>query len=127
MMLAKELKALAQWCKWGHGRLVFHDVGELEIPDRLVKRTEPLNKSELAFVATARSTAFRSVRKWAELPEILQVIAQHHERVEAAAFPPTLAVQMSLLSRIVSLVNAYDELCNHPDPNCHRPCTKRCR
>ena len=101
----------------GMGAL-FHDVGELEIPDRLVKRTEPLNKSELALWQQHTEYGVQIGKKNGAEPEILQVIAQHHERVDGSGFPAHLkAVQMSLLSRIVSLVNAYDELCNHPDPN----------
>lgn len=118
MMLAKELKAPAPVVQMVGMGALFHDVGELEIPDRLVKRTEPLNKSELALWQQHTEYGVQIGKKMGLSPEILQVIAQHHERVDGSGFPAHLkAVQMSLLSRIVSLVNAYDELCNHPDPN----------
>lgn len=117
MMLAKELKAPAPVIQLvGMGALL-HDVGELEIPERVVRKQEPRNKAEQSLYQMHCDYGINVVSKMNLPNEVLQVISQHHERVDGSGYPRGLkAAQMSLLSRIVSLVNAYDEMCNPPNP-----------
>ena len=113
MMLAKELKAPPQVIQLVGMGALFHDIGELEIPDRIVKCKEPLNKSELALFQQHCEYGVTIGKKMSLAPEVLQVILQHHEKVDGSGYPSQAkSAQMSLLSRIVSLVNAYDEMCN---------------
>ena len=113
MMLAKELKAPAQTVQQVGMAALFHDIGECEIPSRILKSTEPLSKAELSLLHQHPEYGVKMGQKMGLTPEVLQVIAQHHERVDGSGYPAHLrSAQMSLLSRIVSLVNAYDELCN---------------
>lgn len=113
MMLAKELKAPTPVIQLVGMGALFHDIGELEIPDRIAKSKDPLNKSELALFQQHCEYGVTIGKKMGLSPEVLQVILQHHEKVDGSGYPnQAKAAQMSLLSRIVSLVNAYDELCN---------------
>ncbi|MDE2594331.1 MAG: DUF3391 domain-containing protein [Burkholderiales bacterium] len=113
MMLAKELKAPAQTVQQVGIAALFHDIGEAEIPPRILKSTDPLSKAELSLYHQHPEYGVKIGQKMGLPPDVLQVIAQHHERVDGSGYPANLrAAQMSLLSRIVSLVNAYDELCN---------------
>ena len=117
MMLAKELKAPAAMVQMVGVGALFHDIGELEIPEQILRKQETLNKSELALLKLHGEYGINIAKKMGLPTEVLQVIAQHHERVDGSGYPLGLtAAQMSLPSRIVSLVNAYDELCNPPNP-----------
>ena len=50
-------------------------------------------------------------------PEVRAIVEQHHEHVDGSGYPRKLTgAQMTLLTRIVCLVNAYDNLCNPVDP-----------
>lgn len=50
-------------------------------------------------------------------PAVLEMIAQHHERLDGSGFPKgTKAGDLSLLTKIVMVADHYDELCNAPDP-----------
>jgi len=50
-------------------------------------------------------------------PAVLEMIAQHHERLDGSGFPNgTKAGDLSLLTKIVMVADHYDELCNAPDP-----------
>ena len=50
-------------------------------------------------------------------PEVLEMIGQHHERLDGSGFPNgTRAADLSLLTKIVMVADQYDELCNAPDP-----------
>ena len=116
MMLAKELKAPPAVVKMVGLAALFHDLGELEIPDRVTRKQEPLTKAENSLMQMHCDYGVNIARKMDVPNEVLQVIAQHHERTDGSGYPAGIkAAQMSLLSRIVSLVNAYDELCNPPN------------
>ncbi|HET8870785.1 MAG TPA: HD domain-containing phosphohydrolase [Aquabacterium sp.] len=123
MMLAKELKAPAETVRSVGLAALFHDIGELEIPDRIRKQITPLNKAELALWQQHCEYGTQIGKKLSLPADVLHVIGQHHERVDGTGFPAHLkAPQMSLMTRIVSLVNAYEELCNPRDPSrAHTP------
>lgn len=117
MMLAKEMKAPIQAIKLlGMGAL-FHDVGDAEIPERITRKMEALTRNEQALLQQHCGHGVDIGKKLGLPPEALLVIAQHHERVDGSGYPLKMqASQLSLLPRIVALVNAYDELCNPMNP-----------
>jgi putative nucleotidyltransferase with HDIG domain len=117
MVLAKEMKAPAELIKLlGMGAL-FHDVGDAEIPDKVIRKMDPLTKSELTLMQQHCAYGVDIGKKLALPPEALLVIAQHHERVDGSGYPQKLqGPQLSLLSKIVAVVNVYDELCNPVNP-----------
>ncbi len=50
-------------------------------------------------------------------PLLVEIIAQHHERLDGSGFPKGLRGDaLSLLTRIVMVADHYDELCNAPNP-----------
>jgi putative nucleotidyltransferase with HDIG domain len=117
MMLAKEMKAPAEAVRLLGLGAFFHDIGEVEIPDRVVRKLEPLTKAEQSLMQQHVSYGVEIGKKLALPPEALVVIAQHHEHVDGSGYPRKLSgTQQSLLSRIVAVVNTYDELCNPPNP-----------
>ena len=92
---------------------LLHDVGKLEMPER-VRHPE-------AGGSNAETQAYRehvarglAVARRMALPEAaLAVIAQHHEHADASGFPQRIAGdRITLASRIVAIVNRYDNLCN---------------
>lgn len=117
MMLAKEMKAPAHGIRiLGMGAL-FHDIGKVEIPDRILRKTEPLTKPELGLLQTHCASGVEIGKKLNLTSEALQVIAQHHEHVDGTGYPRKLqGAQMSLLARIVAVTNVYDNLCNPTNP-----------
>ncbi|MES2089469.1 MAG: HD domain-containing phosphohydrolase [Pseudomonadota bacterium] len=117
MMLAKEMKAPAEAIKLLGAGALFHDVGDVEIPDRIIRKLDPWTKAELALIQQHCAYGVTIGKKLGLPAEALLVIAQHHERIDGSGYPMKLqGPQLSLLSRIVALVNAYDELCNPVNP-----------
>lgn len=50
-------------------------------------------------------------------PAVLEMIVQHHERLDGSGFPNgKRADDLSLPTKIVMVADHYDELCNAPDP-----------
>lgn len=117
MLLARELKAPRETIlAVGEGGL-FHDIGEMELPDLVVRKKEPLTQAERKLMQTHCRLGVTLAERLGLSSEVTQVIAQHHERVDGSGYPAQLkGPQVSLLSRIVAVVNAYDELCNPADP-----------
>ena len=117
MMLAKELKAPAAAIHLlGLGAL-FHDAGDADLPERIVRKTDPLTRAEASLLQQHCAYGVEIAKKLALPPEVQTVILQHHEHVDGSGYPKGLqGPQLSLLSRIVAIVNAYDELCNPAHP-----------
>lgn len=117
MMLAKELDLPPALIRMlGLGAL-FHDIGKLDMPDRVVKKLEPHNKAELALLQMHCLRGLEMV-KAVKLPvDALVVLAQHHELVDGSGYPKQLTgAQMTTQAKIVAVVNRFDNLCNPNNP-----------
>lgn len=117
LMLAKELKAPSEAARlMGMGAL-FHDVGKADVPEYIVRKIQPLTKVEQAAMQEHCAYGVNIGRKLGLSPEGLTIIEQHHEFVDGSGYPKGLkGPQLSMLSKIVSVVNCYDNLCNPPNP-----------
>lgn len=117
MTLAKELKAPPEAIRALGMGAVFHDVGKLNLPDRITRKLEPLTRQET--MALQQHCAFGlEIGNKLYLPaEAMSVIAQHHERVDGSGYPKGLkGPQISLLAKIVAIANTFDNLCNPNNP-----------
>jgi putative nucleotidyltransferase with HDIG domain len=108
-----ELKGL------GLGAL-FHDVGKSKLPKNLVTKTEPLKKYEADMLRQHTKYGvdiMGPMSRTGAFPEdALRVIRDHHERADGSGYPAGLSgVDLSVMTRIVSIVNRYDNLCNNID------------
>jgi putative nucleotidyltransferase with HDIG domain len=100
----------------GTGALL-HDIGKLELPDRLRWRDNQFSAAETKLFQehVPRGVAIGQTMK---LPAgQLAIIAQHHELANGRGFPQQLSGNaINPLARIVALVDQYDILCNSPNP-----------
>lgn len=118
MMLANEMKCTEAQVKSVGMAALFHDLGKVNIPDKILNKTEALTKPEQSFFELHTHYGTEVGQK-AGLPKIvLEVIANHHEHMDGSGYPQKLkgdAIRMP--TRIVTIANVYDNLCNHIDPN----------
>ena len=100
----------------GVGTLL-HDIGKAELPDRLRWVDEQFNYAEKQIFQEHVGHSLALARKMDLPPGALLLIAQHHEYVDGSGYPSRIrGEKMSSLSRIASLVNFYDNLCNPANP-----------
>lgn len=116
MILARELKAPPAAIRLlGLGALL-HDIGKADLPDRVARKSGPLTAAELGVFQLHCEKGVAMAQAMGVAPEVRTIIEQHHEHADGSGYPKRLSgTQLSLLSRIVALVNAYDNLCNPVD------------
>lgn len=92
---------------------MLHDVGKLDLPDRVCHREEHFSNAEMRAYEEHVALGVSQARKMGLSPGATLVIAQHHENADGTGFPLRVNTdRMSAAARIVSLVNRYDNLCN---------------
>jgi HD-GYP domain-containing protein (c-di-GMP phosphodiesterase class II) len=98
----------------GLGALM-HDVGKLDLPERLRHADEAFSKDELASYRSHVAQGVLHGKRMGLASGALLVLAQHHEHADGSGFPLRLKLErICTAARIVALVNRYDNLCNPP-------------
>lgn len=117
MMLGKQLHMdREQLTEIGMGAL-FHDIGKMELPSQLLQKTDALSPSEQDLMMRHTHYGLEIGKKLGLTPEALAIVFQHHECVDGSGYPHALRSEGILpLSRLVAIVNEYDNLCNRPNP-----------
>ncbi|MEJ2403566.1 MAG: HD-GYP domain-containing protein [Candidatus Thiodiazotropha sp.] len=96
---------------------LFHDLGHQQIPGRILLKKKPLTPPEMKVYQRHAQLGVEMARKIGVLPEeAVAIIGQHHERLDGSGYPKGLKQEVGLLTRIVAIVDHYDELCNHTNP-----------
>ena len=98
---------------------LFHDVGELKFPAEQLLRKGSMSPSERkGFLSSHPKYGEEIVNKLSNFPyEAKEIICHHHERLNGSGFPTGRKdAQISTFTKIVMVMDEYDELCHHPDP-----------
>lgn len=95
---------------------MLHDLGLIETPSQILRKTGPLTKAE-QHIYQQHTTKGITLAQRLDLPaEVVEVIGGHHELMDGSGYPKGIkAATLSSLTRIVGLINAYDNLCNPLD------------
>lgn len=101
---------------------LLHDIGHTKLPPQLLRKTVPLTKPEADLYSRHVRFATEMISQHAKLkltvkPTLLAIIDQHHVFLDRSGYPTDIdPAKMHPLSKILAIVNYYDELCNHNDP-----------
>jgi len=88
-------------------------VGNLQLPERVRWYDDSFSAPELKLYQEHVACSVQVGRSMELSNAVLLAIAQHHEHADGSGFPQRLRLEsMSMLARILSLVNRYDSLCN---------------
>lgn len=100
----------------GMGALL-HDVGKIELPNRLRWNDEHFTAPERELYQEHVAHGVTLGQRMGLSRGALLAIGQHHELADGKGYPLRLTdEQMTQPSRIVALVNLYDNLCNPGNP-----------
>lgn len=113
MMMARDIGLpVPMVASLGMGAL-FHDIGEHELPERLLRQVEPHSRAERNLYEQHCAYGIEIGRRLKLAPPVLSIIGTHHEHADGSGYPARLQGEaIGLLARIVAIANQYDELCN---------------
>lgn len=118
MMLAKELKLEREAINLLGLGAVFHDIGKLNVPDKILRKTEPLSPLERGFLNQHTRYGEEIAAKLSMPKAAVDIILHHHEFMDGSGYPDRLrGGEILKLTRIVAVVNAFDNLCNPLNPD----------
>jgi len=118
LVLGKEYGLNAEQARLlGLGAL-FHDVGKQKIEKNILYKQSQLSPPEIKILQRHPQFGYEIMSQIESFPqEALQIILEHHEAVEGTGYPRGLhGDDISILSKITSIANNYDGLCNKLDP-----------
>jgi putative nucleotidyltransferase with HDIG domain len=116
VLLGKELKMSREAIEQIGLATILHDLGKTEIPDRVLLKKDALTKPERELYQTHVMHSVAIAKKAGVAKDVLLIIAQHHEMIDGTGFPGALKAQQLLPgAKLLSLINAYDNLCNPTD------------
>jgi putative nucleotidyltransferase with HDIG domain len=99
----------------GTGALL-HDIGKVDLPTRVHHLEDGFSSAEVKAYRDHVTMGVARARQMDLSMGAMQVLAQHHELADGTGFPQRLGLDgMTAGSRLVALVNRYDNLCN-PGP-----------
>ncbi|MBV1914036.1 MAG: DUF3391 domain-containing protein [Pseudomonadales bacterium] len=96
---------------------LYHDIGISELPGQVANKTTRLTEPEFEIYKRHPLMGAATAQRQGYLPrDAMRVLAEHHENVDGSGYPRGLmGDEMSRYSKVVSLVNAYDNLTNNLD------------
>jgi diguanylate cyclase (GGDEF)-like protein len=94
---------------------LLHDVGKIGIPDRILLKEAPLNRSERRLIETHPLLGERLLTDVALLQgEGLRIVRSHHERWDGAGYPDGLrGPEIPLGARVFAVADALDAITSH--------------
>lgn len=90
---------------------ILHDIGKISIPLEILNKPGKLNDAEWRMMKTHTEKGYQIASTSRELEHIAEMILHHHEAWNGKGYPDGLTKEsIPLLSRIISVVDAYDAM-----------------
>lgn len=91
-----------------------HDIGKIGIPEEILLKPSKLTHDEFEIMKTHSEKGYRLIMTLPELSHIARGVLTHHEKFDGSGYPLGLAGnEIPLISRIISIVDAYDAMTNN--------------
>lgn len=97
---------------------LLHDIGKVGVPDAILKKQGPLTADERALINRHPEYSWSILRLLPGLEDASLYTLHHHENVNGTGYPAGLkSTDIPLVSRIVSVIDAYDAMVSN---RCYR-------
>jgi response regulator RpfG family c-di-GMP phosphodiesterase len=94
-----------------HRSALLHDIGELGVDDRILRKTTPLTEDEFAIIQRHPVTGYTMLKDLPFLESSLAGIRHHHERWDGTGYPDHLrSLEIPLPARILTVADAFDAM-----------------
>jgi putative nucleotidyltransferase with HDIG domain len=113
LMMARSLDMTEEDARLLGVAALFHDVGKIEVSDKILLKKEPLTQSEQANYELHAEIGGRIAKQAGMSDRIATIITQHHECADSTGYPKHLKSELTdRLSSLLAVTNGYDNLCN---------------
>ena len=93
---------------------LLHDIGNIAIPDQILRKQGPLDESEWAFVRRHPVIGERIIAAAPALTRVARLVRSTHERFDGGGYPDGLrGDEIPLIARVVAVCAAYDAMASH--------------
>ena len=90
---------------------LFHDIGKIGIPDRILLKTEKLTDEEYAEIKNHPSIGARILSFATIFKDIVPIAKYHHERYDGKGYPEGLkGEEIPYLARIAAIADTFDAM-----------------
>ena len=90
---------------------LFHDIGKLAIPDKIIKKPDKLTDQEYAIVKKHTIEGYNILKNQKIHDHIKNTALMHHERCDKGGYPLGIgADQIDKFAKIVSIADVYDAM-----------------
>ena len=97
---------------------LLHDIGKIGVPDSILKKQAPLTAEERAVINRHPEYSWSILRLFPGLEDASLYALHHHESFDGTGYPSGLkGNDIPLVSRIVSVIDAYDAMVSN---RCYR-------
>lgn len=97
---------------------LLHDIGKIGVPDAILKKQAPLTAEERAVINRHPEYSWSILRLFPGLEDASLYALHHHENFDGTGYPSGLKGEdIPLVSRIVSVIDAYDAMVSN---RCYR-------
>ena len=97
---------------------LLHDIGKVGVPDAILKKQGPLTPEERTLINRHPEYSWSILRLLPGLEDASLYTLHHHESVDGSGYPAKLrGSDIPLVSRIVSVIDAYDAMVSN---RCYR-------
>jgi putative two-component system response regulator len=111
LRLATHIGLSSEEREWVRRGALLHDIGKVGVPDKILNKPGPLNAEERIILNSHTYVGERICAPLASFRPLLQIVRNHHERLDGSGYPDGLwGSQISILTRVVSLADVYDGL-----------------
>jgi diguanylate cyclase len=89
----------------------FHDIGKAAVPDRVLLKRGPLDRSEWGCMACHPEWGAELLRHLPDCAGVASIVRHHHERWDGGGYPDRLERrEIPQASRIICVCDAYDAM-----------------
>ncbi len=90
---------------------LLHDIGKIEIPIRILNKTEPLTNEEFSLIKMHPTYSANILEPLSDMHELVDYVKHHHERFDGTGYPDKKAgIDISFGARILAVSDAFDAM-----------------
>jgi putative nucleotidyltransferase with HDIG domain len=110
-MIAREMHLNSKQLSLMQEAALLHDIGKIGIDDYILRKPGPLNDQERKKMQQHPLIGVKIVEQVGLLPEVIEMIRDHHERIDGKGYPNGITGdKMALGARILGVADAYDAM-----------------